>query len=64
MVRDLEQVLTFEAARGGGPEGEATAVLDQLQPERQAPRAPRAWRIPLYVLLALLLAAGAAIAVA
>ena len=62
MVRDLEQVLTFEAARAGGPEGEATAVLNQLQPER-ARRGRRAWRVPLYVLLALLLAAGTAIAV-
>ncbi len=65
MVRELEQVLTFEAARAGGPEGEATAVLNQLQPERagRAPGGRQAWRIPLYVLLALLLAAGATIAV-
>jgi eukaryotic-like serine/threonine-protein kinase len=30
MVRDLEEVLTYEAARTGDPEGEATVVLRQL----------------------------------
>jgi serine/threonine protein kinase len=30
MVRDLEEVLTYEAARTGDTEGEATAVLQQL----------------------------------
>jgi eukaryotic-like serine/threonine-protein kinase len=64
MVHDLEEVLAFEAARAGGPEGEATAVLNQLQPELAGRgRRRRAWRMPLYVLLALLLAAGAALAV-
>jgi serine/threonine-protein kinase len=33
MVRDLEEVLTYEAARTGDTEGEATAVLEQL-PDR------------------------------
>lgn len=33
MVRDLEHVLAYEAARGGGAQGEATAVLSQLPPE-------------------------------
>jgi hypothetical protein len=58
MVGDLEQVLTFEAARTGGTEGEATTVLDQISAR------PRRWRHRL-LLLALYgaLAGGVALAV-
>jgi eukaryotic-like serine/threonine-protein kinase len=45
MVEELEHVLTFEAARAGGTEGEATTVLDQLTPRR------RRWRKRLLLLL-------------
>ena len=30
LVRDLEEVLTYESARSGGATGEATAILSQL----------------------------------
>jgi hypothetical protein len=62
MVEDLEQVLTYEAARAGEAEGEATAVLRQLS-DRQARSRP--WRgkgtrivASAVVALALALAAG------
>jgi serine/threonine-protein kinase len=35
MIEELEQVLTYETARAGDENGEATAVLRQLQPERR-----------------------------
>ena len=41
VMRDLEQVLEFEAARAGGAEGEATTVLDQISPGRTG---RRRWR--------------------
>jgi serine/threonine-protein kinase len=62
MVRELEQVLTFEAARAGGPEGEATTVLDQLQPPSER-RRRRGLRVALVLLAALLVAGGAALVV-
>jgi eukaryotic-like serine/threonine-protein kinase len=50
MVADLEQVLTYEAARAGGLEGEATSVLEQLPAERRMARRRR--RAPALAVLA------------
>jgi eukaryotic-like serine/threonine-protein kinase len=63
MVEDLEQVLTYEAARAGEAEGEATAVLRQLS-DREARRRPwrgRTARIAAFTVLALALAVGAGV---
>jgi serine/threonine-protein kinase len=65
MVRDLENVLRYEAARAGDTEGEATAVLRQLPGEfatRSAWRR-RAVRLLPFVLTALALAIGAGIVI-
>ena len=35
LVRDLEEVLTYESARSGGATGEATAILSQLPAEHR-----------------------------
>ncbi len=62
MVRELEEVLSFEAARGGTAEGEATAVLERL-PQELASRGPRRRgrvRLPLFVLGLLASAVGIA----
>jgi eukaryotic-like serine/threonine-protein kinase len=61
-VRDLEEVLTYEAARTGEAEGQATVVLEQL-PGRRRDRRTLVKRIaqvgvPLLVLLGLAVAAG------
>jgi serine/threonine-protein kinase len=65
MVRDLEEVLTYEAARSGETEGQATEVLKQLPPDLAA-RAPKR-RHPLrflgYALLALAAFAGGVLGV-
>jgi eukaryotic-like serine/threonine-protein kinase len=63
MVRDLEEVLTYEAARAGGTEGEATAVLDQLPGRVKARRGRRAARLLLLgaVVIAAVFAAVVAI---
>jgi serine/threonine-protein kinase len=58
MVRDLEEVLTYEAARAGGAEGEATSVLDQLPQRSKAGRARRVAR--LLLLLAAVIGASVA----
>jgi hypothetical protein len=64
MLRDLEEMLTYEAARAGGAEGEATAVLDQLVPERaHGRRGRRRLRIALTALVALAIALGAGVAI-
>jgi serine/threonine-protein kinase len=65
MVRDLEHVLTYEAARGGEPEGEATAVLRQLPGELAARRFLRRRLIRLlpFALTALALAIAAGIVI-
>jgi hypothetical protein len=64
MVRDLEQVLTYETARGGESEGQATAVLRQIAGEgRRSSRRRRVLRICLYGLVPLLLAVGAGVVI-
>jgi hypothetical protein len=61
MVRDLEEVLTYEAARTGHTEGQATAVLEQLSPEltHKQPRRQRRRQLFGFVLLVAVLAVGA-----
>jgi eukaryotic-like serine/threonine-protein kinase len=65
MVRELEQVLTYEASRTGRSEGEATAVLDALAGDRRAggSRRRRLLRVAAYVLGVLALAVGAGVAI-
>jgi hypothetical protein len=53
MVRDLEEVLTYEAARAGGAEGEATSVLEQLPSRVKARRGRRAARLLLIAAVAI-----------
>jgi hypothetical protein len=65
MVEDLERVLTYEAARAGEAEGEATAVLRQLS-DRRAKRWPwggKPVRIAAYALAALALAVAAGVVI-
>jgi serine/threonine-protein kinase len=61
MVTDLEEVLTIEAARAGGAEGEATTVLDQISARRGGRRRwlRRLGMAALYVILAAAVAVGA-----
>jgi serine/threonine-protein kinase len=61
LVRDLEEVLTYETARSGGATGEATAVLSQL-PAGIAGRRLRRRTIGLAVLYVAIAAAVAVIA--
>jgi serine/threonine-protein kinase len=65
MVRDLEEVLTYETARSGGAEGEATAVLRQLSDQRaeSKPWRRRVARLAAFaaVVVAIAVAAGIAI---
>jgi hypothetical protein len=65
MVRNLEEVLTYEAARAGETEGEATTVLEQLSPELAArvPARRRMMRFALYGLVALALALAVGVAI-
>jgi eukaryotic-like serine/threonine-protein kinase len=62
MVRDLEEVLTYEAARTGAAEGEATAVLQQLPGGLAGRRSLRGrllrFALPALLILGLALAAG------
>jgi eukaryotic-like serine/threonine-protein kinase len=61
MVGELEQVLEYEAARAGGAEGEATAVLSQLPHKRRGRwRLGRAARTGAYglAIIGLAVAAG------
>jgi eukaryotic-like serine/threonine-protein kinase len=63
IVRDLEDVLTYEAARTGTSEGEATAVLQQLPASRARGRGSVRGRVirfalPTLLILGLALAAG------
>ncbi|KKK54163.1 hypothetical protein LCGC14_3087510 [marine sediment metagenome] len=63
MVRDLEDALTYEAARAGDTEGEATAVLRQLPGDArtQASRRHGLARAGLYALAATVLAIAVAL---
>jgi tRNA A-37 threonylcarbamoyl transferase component Bud32 len=66
MVRNLEDVLTYEAARSGHTEGEATAVLEQLSPELAARTGQRHRRwglLPVAVLVVAALAVAAVLVV-
>jgi serine/threonine-protein kinase len=62
LVRDLEEVLTYEVARTGETEGEATAVLEQLPGRRRNRRAvvkrTAQVGVPLLIILGLAVAAG------
>jgi serine/threonine-protein kinase len=63
MVRELEEVLAIEAARGGAAEGEATAVLERLPAEvtgRPAGRRGRG-RLLAFALGLLVIAVGAGV---
>jgi tRNA A-37 threonylcarbamoyl transferase component Bud32 len=65
MVSDLEEVLTYEAARAGEAEGEATAVLRQLS-DKRAGRTPwrrRMLRMAAFALAVLAVAVGAGVAI-
>ena len=65
LVRDLEEVLTYESARSGGATGEATAILSQL-PASIAGRRSRRRTIGLavvYVAIAAVVAVVAALLV-
>ena len=66
LVRDLEEVLTYESARSGGATGEATAILSQLPAEHRGPALAAggrsAWR-SLYVAIAAAVAVVAALLV-
>jgi serine/threonine-protein kinase len=59
-VADLEEVLTYEAARSGEATGEATAVLQAL-PARGGTRRRRLALAAVYVLVAVAVAVGAAL---
>jgi hypothetical protein len=66
MVRDLEDVLKYEAARAGEPdEGEATTVLRQISAQTRSPgaRRRRIARGALFALVALALAVGTVAAI-
>jgi hypothetical protein len=63
MVRDLEEVLTYEAARAGGTEGEATTVLDQLPGRSRAGRWKRAARLLLVAAIVIAVVAAGVIAI-
>jgi len=65
MVGDLEDVLTYEVARAGGSEGEATAVLRQLPSDagRKAPSRRRGAFRAAWVLAAIALAAVAGLVI-
>jgi hypothetical protein len=65
MVRDLEDVLTYENARTGVAEGEATTVLEQLSSElvSKASRRRRGWRLAAFVLATLAVAVGAGLVI-
>jgi tRNA A-37 threonylcarbamoyl transferase component Bud32 len=64
LVRELEQVLTYEAARSGTSEEEATAVLSALPGERRWPGGrKRALRVAGLALAVVALAVAAGIAI-
>jgi serine/threonine-protein kinase len=63
LVRDLEEVLGYEAARSGHATGEATAVLSQLPAGRRRSRRRRALLAAVYLLLAGAVAMGTALLV-
>jgi eukaryotic-like serine/threonine-protein kinase len=62
-VRELEEVLTYEAARSGEATGEATAVLQALPGEakRRGMRGRRLALAAVYLLVAVVVAVGAAL---
>jgi eukaryotic-like serine/threonine-protein kinase len=61
LVRDLEEVLTYESARSGGATGEATAILNQL-PAGIAGRKSRRRTVALALMYAAIAAAVAVVA--
>jgi hypothetical protein len=63
MVRDLEHVLTYEAARTGEAEGEATAVLRELPGGLASRSRRRLVRLLAFALAALALAVAAGLAI-
>ncbi len=63
MVRELEEVLTYESPRAGGTEGEATTVLDQLPGRATARRWRRAARPLLLAAIAVAVVVAGVIAI-
>jgi hypothetical protein len=63
LVRDLEHVLTYEAARTGEAEGEATAVLRALPGQPLGRSRRRVIRVLVFALTALVLAIGAGLVI-